>query len=62
MHDCAYFDSVGRLAWHGDLIPQDEIWVKLGGDKGGEELQNLPAAGEHLPPKFHQEHICVFGV
>lgn len=24
----------GRLVWH-DLIPKNEIWVKIGGDKGG---------------------------
>ena len=24
----------GRLTWH-DVIPSDEVWIKLGGDKGG---------------------------
>ena len=24
-----------RLTWHGGKIPNSEIWVKLGGDKGG---------------------------
>ena len=24
----------GRLTWH-DIIPKDEIWIKIGGDKGG---------------------------
>ena len=23
-----------RLTWHSGLIPSDEIWVKIGGDKG----------------------------
>ena len=23
------------LTWHDDAIPKDEIWVKMGGDKGG---------------------------
>ena len=23
------------MTWHGDRIPQDEIWIKIGGDKGG---------------------------
>ena len=23
------------LTWHDGSIPRDEIWVKLGGDKGG---------------------------
>lgn len=25
----------GQLTWHDGLIPDDEVWVKLGGDKGG---------------------------
>lgn len=24
-----------RLTWHEDLIPADELWIKIGGDKGG---------------------------
>jgi hypothetical protein len=24
-----------RLTWHDDLIPEDEIWLKIGGDKVG---------------------------
>ena len=23
------------MTWHDGAIPQDEIWIKLGGDKGG---------------------------
>ena len=25
----------GRLTWHNGIIPATEIWVKIGGDKGG---------------------------
>lgn len=25
----------GKLTWHDGLIPHNEVWVKLGGDKGG---------------------------
>ena len=25
----------GTLTWHDGTIPDDEIWLKLGGDKGG---------------------------
>ncbi len=24
-----------RLTWHGGKIPENEVWIKLGGDKGG---------------------------
>lgn len=26
---------MNKLTWHEDLIPPDEVWVKIGGDKGG---------------------------
>lgn len=26
---------INRLTWHQGTIPEDEIWVKIGGDKGG---------------------------
>ena len=29
----------GQLTWHGNLIPEDEIWLKIGGDKGGESFK-----------------------
>eukprot|EP00731_Ephydatia_muelleri_P004655 Em0002g831a len=28
-------DHAGRLTWHNGVIPASEIWIKLGGDKGG---------------------------
>ncbi len=27
--------SLERLTWHDGIIPEEEVWVKLGGDKGG---------------------------
>lgn len=27
--------SNGDLTWHDGVIPEDEIWIKIGGDKGG---------------------------
>ena len=29
-----YVHRASRLIWH-DAIPSDEVWIKLGGDKGG---------------------------
>ena len=26
--------SPGRLTWHDGAIPSEEVWIKLGGDKG----------------------------
>ncbi|XP_064402593.1 uncharacterized protein LOC135348339 isoform X1 [Halichondria panicea] len=33
---------VHRLTWHEGKIPADEIWVKLGGDKGGGSFKMAP--------------------
>ena len=33
-----YVHRAGRLTWH-DVIPRDEVWIKLGGDKGGETFE-----------------------
>ena len=27
--------SVDQLTWHDGVISADEIWIKIGGDKGG---------------------------
>ena len=41
--------STGRLIWYDGIFPDKEIWVKLGGDKGGKtfkmnfQLVNVPA-------------------
>ena len=43
-----YVIRASRLTWH-DKLPSDEIWVKLGGDKGGScmkvhaQLCNVPS-------------------
>ena len=28
------FCSLNKLTWHHGAIPADEVWVKIGGDKG----------------------------
>ena len=32
---CSYFHSINRLTWHDGTLPEDELWLKTGGDKGG---------------------------
>lgn len=27
------------MTWHEGIIPEDEIWIKLGGDKGGDTMK-----------------------
>lgn len=33
-HYLTYYRSSTGLTWHGGAIPPDQLWVKLGGDKG----------------------------
>ncbi len=33
--------SLERLAWHKGIIPEEEVWVKLVGDKGGGSFLHL---------------------
>ena len=35
MHYLDWHDAKGLLTWHEGAIPDDQIWVKIGGDHGG---------------------------
>eukprot|EP00731_Ephydatia_muelleri_P009881 Em0005g467a len=51
--------SVGRLTWHNGIIPQTEVWVKLGGDKGGNTTKmNFQIVNVPTPNSIH--NTCVF--
>eukprot|EP00731_Ephydatia_muelleri_P002959 Em0001g2959a len=51
--------SVGRLTWHSGIIPQAEVWVKLGGDKGGNTTKmNFQIVNVPTPNSIH--NTCVF--
>ena len=44
------YDKQGRLTWHDGAIPDDEIWVKIGGDHGGGSFKlMLQIANLHNP-------------
>ena len=49
----------GTLTWHEGVIPSDEIWIKLGGDKGGGYFKmNFQIVNTHRPNSVH--NTCVF--
>ena len=52
--------SVHRLTWHG-IIPSDEVWVKLGGDKGATTFK-MSFQIVHTPNPNSVENTCVFTV
>jgi len=53
--------SVQRITWHEGSIPDDEIWLKLGGDKGGGTFkmcfQHLNVTSPNAP-----ENTCVISI
>ena len=41
---------VERLTWHAGLIPLNEVWLKVGGDKGGGSFKMSPQVANLLRP------------
>ena len=50
-----------KLTWHEGLIPQDEIWVKLGCDKGGGSFK-VAFQVANLPCPNSTQHTVIFCV
>ena len=49
----------GMLTWHNDAIPSTEIWVKIGGDKGGGSFKsNFQIVNTRAPNSIYS--TCVF--
>ena len=52
---------VNKLTWHDGLIPPEEIWVKIGGDKGGTTLKASFQLCNVAKPNSVQ-NTCVFAI
>lgn len=50
-----------QLTWHDGLIPSEEIWVKIGGDKGGTTLKASFQLCNVARPNSVQ-NTCVFAI
>ena len=50
-----------KLTWHEGLIPQDEIWVKIGGDKGDGSFK-VAFQVANLPCPNSTQHTVIFCV
>ena len=49
----------GMLTWHNGAIPSTEIWIKLGGDKGGGSFKsNFQIVNTRAPNSIYS--TCVF--
>ena len=53
------FNSEGTLTWHDGVIPGNEVWIKLGGDKGGGAFKmNFQIVNTSAPNSIY--NTCVF--
>ena len=51
--------SLNLLTWHDGDIQADEIWIKIGGDKGGSSLKmNFQIVNTQQPNS--SQHTCIF--
>eukprot|EP00731_Ephydatia_muelleri_P028813 Em0020g457a len=54
-----WFRRTGRLTWHNGVIPASEMWLKIGGDKGGSSYKmNFQIVNVPAPNSVH--NTCVF--
>ena len=50
---------VDQLTWQGGAVPLGEVWVKLGGDKGGSSMKvNFQVC--NVPAPNSLKNTCVF--
>ena len=55
------FYRLYQLTWHKGLIPDDEIWLKLGGDKGGSSFK-MSVQVVNMEKPNSVTNSCVFAV
>lgn len=55
------YQEANLLDWHDGQIPEDEVWVKMGGDHGGDSFKAfLQVANLHKPnSKFNTFLVCM---
>ena len=50
-----------QCTWHGGAIPGDEVWLKLGGDKGGGSFKSCFQI-LNIPSPNAPENTCIFSI
>ena len=55
---------VNRVTWHQGAIPENKVWLKLGGDKGGTPISTMKMCFQHLNVTNPNapENTCVFSM
>ena len=53
--------SLNLLTWHDGDLPNDEVWIKIGGDKGGSSFKmNLQIVNVSCPIIYSIANTCIF--
>ena len=59
LHFKIALSSLKNLTWHNEALPSDEIWLKIGGDKGGSSFKmNFQIVNVQCPNSVG--NTCVF--
>ena len=60
-NNTSLLNRLSLLTWHDGLIPAEQVWVKIGGDKRGTTLKaSFQLCNVERPNSVH--NICVFAV
>ena len=54
------YDKENQLTWHNSTIPEDEVWVKLGGDHGGGTFKLMLQIAELETMQWRDKNIRLF--
>ena len=50
-----------KLTWHDGVIPPQELWIKMGGDKGGDSMK-VSFQLCNVPHPNSAKNSCVFAI
>ena len=50
---------MNKLTWHNCMIPSDEIWLKIGGDKGGSSFKMSIQLVKVIPTVVLEKGECI---
>ena len=55
---CNFSCRTRRLTWHEGFIPASEVWIKIGGDKGGGTFKMHFQIVNIATPNSDHTHVC----
>ena len=53
------YEEVNQLSWHDEAIPQNEIFIKVGGDHGGDSFKFMLQVGNVKTPNKNKKRFLL---